>query len=148
MLMISSYGWCIQKLSKYQVGIKWIMNKKLIWTPSSIYDVSWRVLKSSGPHEFVEILDVLHIWHAVWLILLLAVFDLVLLNIKYLKSRVSVNTPCTSVTITLDFHYEGSQSIPWPGSMRIFLIFSGLQDSFSVLTNCFRTATIVLDLLI
>ena len=52
----------------------------------------WRVLKSSGPHEFVEILEVLgveelmraqlicsivgHIWHAVWLILLLIVSDL------------------------------------------------------------------------
>ena len=90
--MILSYGWSVQKLSKYQVGIKWIMNEKLIWTPNSIYDVSWMVLKSSGPHEFVEILEVLsveelmkaqlicnivgHIWHAVWLILLLVVPDL------------------------------------------------------------------------
>ena len=56
MLMILSYGWSIQKLSKYQVGIKLIMIEKLIWTPNSIYDVSWRVLKSSWPHEFVEIL--------------------------------------------------------------------------------------------
>ena len=92
MLMILSYGWSVQRLSKYQVDIKWIMNEKLILTPSSMYDVSWRVLKSSGPHEFVEILEVLsvvelmraqlicsivgHIWHAVWLILLLVVSDL------------------------------------------------------------------------
>ena len=97
------------------MGIKWIINEKLIWTPNSIYDVSWRVLKSSGPHKFVEILEVLsvkelmraqlicsivgHIWHAVWLILLLVYLILVhlsvLLNIKYLKSRVSVNPTCT-----------------------------------------------------
>ena len=115
MLMIFSYGWFVQKLSKYQVGIKWIMNEKLNWIPNSIYDVSWRVLKSSGPHEFVEILEVFsveelmraqlicsivgHIWHAVWLILLLVVILVhlsVLLNIKYLKSRVSVNTPCNN----------------------------------------------------
>ena len=32
--------------------------------------------------------------------------------------------------------------------MRIFLIFSGLQESSSVWTSCFRTANIVLDLLI
>ena len=92
MFMILSYGWCVQKLSKYQVGIKWITNEKLMWTPNSIYVVSWRVLKSSEPHEFLEILEVLsvdelmraqlicsivgHIWHAVWLILLLVVFDL------------------------------------------------------------------------
>ena len=85
-LLILSHEWCIQKLLKYQVGIKWIMNEKLVWTPNSIYDVSWRVLKSSGPNEFVEILAVLsveelmgpqlicsivgHIWHAVWLILI------------------------------------------------------------------------------
>ena len=113
MLMILSYGWSVQKLSKYQVGIKWlIMNEKLIWTPNSIYDVSWRVLKSSRPHEFVEILEVLsveelmrtqlicifgHIWHAVWSILLLVVSDLstfVCNSVKY-QSRVSVNTPCT-----------------------------------------------------
>ena len=37
------------------------MNEKLIWTPNSIYNVSWRVLKSSGPHEFVEILEVLSV---------------------------------------------------------------------------------------
>ena len=89
MLMILSYGWSVQKLSKYQVGIKLIMNEELIWTPDSIYDVSWTGLKSSGPHEFVEIPEVLsveelmraqlicsivgHIWHAVWLILLLVV---------------------------------------------------------------------------
>ena len=51
MLMILSYGWCVQKPLKYQVGIKWILNDKLIWTPNSIYDVSWRVLKSSGTHN-------------------------------------------------------------------------------------------------
>ena len=82
-----SYSWCVQKLSKYQVGIKWIMHEKLILRPNN--DVSWRVLKSSRSHEFVEILEVLsieelmraqlicsivgHIWHAVWLILLLVV---------------------------------------------------------------------------
>ena len=54
MSMILSYGWFVQKLMKYQVGIKWIVNEKLTWTPNNIYDVSWRVLKSSGPHEFVE----------------------------------------------------------------------------------------------
>ena len=90
--MILSYGWCVQKLLKYQVGTKWIMNEKLIWTPNSIFDVSGRVLKSSGPHEFVEILEVLSVeelmkaqlicsivgltWHAIWLILLLVVSDL------------------------------------------------------------------------
>ena len=122
MLMIR-YGWCVQKLSKYQVVIKWIMNETLIWTPNSIY-ISWRVSKSSGPHEFVEILEVLsvdelmraqlicgivgQIWHAVWLILLpdywlyLIVVRLsILLNVKYLKSRVSVNTPCTLSTYGL-----------------------------------------------
>ena len=61
MLMILSHGWSVQKLSKYQVGIKWIMNEKLIWTPNTIYDASWRVLKSSGPHKFVEILEVLSV---------------------------------------------------------------------------------------
>ena len=101
MLMILSYGWCVQKLSKYDVGIKWIMNEKLIWTPNSIYGVSWRVLKSSGRHEFVEILlsveelmraqliySIVGHMHAVW-------YLSVLLNIKYLKSRVSVNIPRT-----------------------------------------------------
>ena len=115
MLMILSYGWCVPKHSKYQVGIKWIMNEKLIWTSNSI----WCFLKCfekfwTSSHEFVEIIEVLsvqefmraqpicsivcHIWHAVWLILLLVVSDLstfVLVNIKYLKSRVSVNNPCT-----------------------------------------------------
>ena len=72
--------------------MKWIMNEKLIRTPNRIYDVPWRVLESSGPHEFVKILEVSsveefmraqlicsivgHIWHAVWLILLLVVSDL------------------------------------------------------------------------
>ena len=117
MLMILSYGWCVQKLSKYQVGIKLIRNEKLIWTPNSICDASWRVLKSSGPRDFVEILEVLSVERLIraqliWSILLLAIFGMlydwsyyqlylilirlsVLLNIKYLKSRVSVNTPCS-----------------------------------------------------
>ena len=41
MLMILSYGWSVQKLLKYQVGIKWIMNEKLIlnvMTSSGSYD--------------------------------------------------------------------------------------------------------------
>ena len=115
MLMTLSYGWGVQKLSKYQVGIKWILNEKLIWTPNSIYDVSWRVLKSSGPNKFVEILEVLgvdelmsaqlicnivvHMQLAVWLILLLVVSDLstFVCSVKHQVSKewVSVNTPCT-----------------------------------------------------
>ena len=47
-------------------NIKWASNeswmKKIIWTPNSIYDVSWKVLKSSGPHEFGEILGSFECW--------------------------------------------------------------------------------------
>ena len=112
-----SYGWRVQKFS----NIKWVSNESWMknWSEHPLvynYDVSWRVLKSSGPHEFVEILEVLSVeelmracswyatllaicsmlydWFYYWLYLILVRFS-VLLNIKYLKSRVSVNTPCT-----------------------------------------------------
>ena len=46
-----------------------------------------------------------------WLYLILVHF--VLLSITYLKSRISLNTPCTSVTITMDFPLEGPRSVPF-----------------------------------
>ena len=119
----------------------WLIISKVLWHSSEdIIIRSWYA-------ALLAISGMVYDWFYYWLYLILVHLS-DLLNIKYLKSRVSVNTPCTYVTITLDFHHEGSQSIPYPGSMRIFLIFSGLQESCSVGTSCFRTATIVLDLLI
>ena len=132
--------WCKNgRCYEFQQWSFWLMwlgkvlqTLELILTPNNIHDNTRRVLKRLP--QVVEILEVLsvmelvraqllcnivgHILHAVWLILLLVVSDLgTFVRPFYITSsisgrKVSVNTLCTLVIVTLDVPYKQSGTKP------------------------------------